>query len=62
MSLLSSHDIQMILESLTYTRKAFEEYQKYPNYEFKQERLREVDGVIEKVRAMRNDVSSMDSN
>lgn len=62
MTSLNSHDVQMILESLAYTRKAFEEYQDYPSYEFKQERIKEVDGVIEKVRAMRNDVSSIDSN
>ena len=62
MTSLNSHDIQMILESLAHTRKAFEGHGEYPTYEFKQERIKEVNGVIEKVRAIRDDVCSIEPN
>lgn len=56
---LTLDDCNFILESLEYTRKAFREtgiapHGTYPSYEFKQERMAEVEGVIERVRKLRD--------
>lgn len=50
--LFSASDLVLLAESLRYTRLAFEGYQ-YPTYEFKQQRLAEVDAVALKVNAAR---------
>jgi len=47
---LSGHDWSFILESLQYTKQRFDNY-KYPTYELRRERLDEVQGVIERIRA-----------
>ena len=56
---LTLNDCTFILESLEYTRKAFQEtgispHGTYPSNEFKQERMAEVEGVIERVRKLRD--------
>ncbi len=56
---LTLEDCNFVLESLEYTRKAFQEtgiapHGTYPSYEFKQERMSEVEGVIKRVRKLRN--------
>lgn len=48
-SRLSKRDLSFILESLRYTRKAFEEYEHYPSYEYKQKRISEANDVISSV-------------
>ena len=59
---LTNDDINLILNSLDYTRRAFEQYT-YPTNELKQSQIQHVDSVKEKVRALRanlrksNDVS-----
>jgi len=50
-------EVAFVLESLNYTRRAFEEYQGYPSYEFKQQRLADVDAVVVKLRAIRDDLT-----
>lgn len=50
---LTKDDISFLIESLRYTKQAFQDYGGYPSYEFKQERLREVDTVVAKLRALR---------
>lgn len=50
---LTNSDLEFILESLKYTRMAFEEYQKYPSYEYKQKRINEVNEVILKVKKLK---------
>ena len=50
---LNASDLDFILESLKYTRKAFEEYDRYPDYEFKQKRLAHVNDVMEKIRSLK---------
>jgi 5-bromo-4-chloroindolyl phosphate hydrolysis protein len=47
---LTREELEFIEESLKYTRKNFEEYQKYPSYEFKQQRLKQVNDVLAKIR------------
>ena len=51
---LNLDDVHFILESLQYTKKAFQEYpvgpKGYPNYEFKLKRLKDVESRIEKIR------------
>lgn len=51
---LTRADVEFILESLKYTRLRFEEYQDYPSYDFKQDRLTTLEGVTAKVRALRD--------
>ena len=47
---LTNSDWGMILESLRYTKRAFENYTSYPSYEFKKNRIKEVDDLILKIR------------
>lgn len=57
-TMLSSKDVEMVLESLKYTKMKFEEYQGYPSYEFKQGRIKDVEEVIAKVSAIRKELKS----
>jgi len=47
---LNAEDLKFILESLNYTKLNFEGYDKYPSSEFKQNRIKQVDNVISKVK------------
>jgi membrane-bound lytic murein transglycosylase MltF len=47
---LTQQDLEFILESLKYTKLKFEDYQQYPSYEYKQERIKEVQDVMSKVK------------
>jgi len=49
----SIKEITMILESLSYTKLKFEEYEKYPSYEYKQQRVKEVNDLILKIKELR---------
>lgn len=51
--ILSGKDLAFILESLSWTRKAFENTT-YPSYEFRVSRLGEVNDVMTKVRDIYN--------
>jgi hypothetical protein len=46
---LTKSDIELLLESLRYTRQKFETYQEYPNEAFRAAQLAHVDAVIEKL-------------
>lgn len=53
---ITLEDWAMILTSLAYTRRAFENSPiptVYPSYGFKQMRLREIDHLCEKIRAIK---------
>ena len=52
MNELTIEDFDLILESLRYTRRKFEEYQ-YPTYELKLQRLDECKAVEQKVLALK---------
>lgn len=47
--------IPLILESLSFTRSAFENY-RYPTYEIRQQRLAEVNAAMAAVRAVRDEL------
>lgn len=47
---LSKEDLNVILESLKYSKKAFEEYTGYPSEQFRAERIVTVVKVINKVK------------
>lgn len=47
----------LILESLKYTKRSFENYIDYPSYEFKLKQIKEVDDLISKIRQMRKGVT-----
>lgn len=49
---LTKSDLSFILESLNYTKLHFEEYDKYPNNEFKQKRINDANEVIAKVKSL----------
>lgn len=57
-NILTLEDCDFILESLKYTRLNFEEYQKYPSYEYKQKRIGDVNDVIAKVRELKASLKS----
>ena len=50
---INEKDLDFILESLEYTRLKFENYDQYPNIDFKQERLNDVNDVIKKVKNLK---------
>lgn len=52
---LTPQEIAMILESLSYTKLKFEEYDKYPSFEFKQKRVKEVNDLILKIKKIRKE-------
>jgi len=60
---LNLDDVHFILESLEYTKKAFQEYpigpSGYPNYEFKLKRLKDVESRIEKMRKIRDELKKI---
>ena len=49
---LTHEDLTFILESLKYTKIKFEEYKDYPSDEFKQQRIKDAEDVIAKVKAV----------
>ena len=51
---LTSADLDLLLESLRYTREAFATYNGYPSEDFRRERLQLVDDVATKLRSMRS--------
>jgi hypothetical protein len=53
---LNGEDFELIVESLRYTKMAFEKYEGYPDNEFKRERLKLVDSVTKKVKALRDEM------
>jgi hypothetical protein len=59
--LLTSNDLDLILESLQDTKLNFERYDYYPTLEFKQSQLERVNTAIAKVRALQNELSDKGS-
>ena len=56
MNELSARDIDQIHETLSYYRNSVMHSEKYPNYETKKEKLDYLDGLITKIRAIRDDL------
>ncbi len=65
MTQLTIFDLDFILESLEYTRHKFENYpigeKGYPSYEIKQKRMEEVNSVLSKVRALKQELKKANS-
>ena len=55
---LTKKEIKIIIDSLEYTRHKFENYDKYPSYEYKQQRIDDVNSVIIKLKRMDKAVDS----
>ena len=55
-TLLTVEEIDIILESLRHTRKSVEEYDKYPTYEYKQQRIKAVNDVTEKIQVLKKEL------
>jgi hypothetical protein len=51
---LTIQDLEKIITSLTYSKKAVEETTSHPTPEFKTERLNELDDLLKKVREMKD--------
>ena len=47
---ITYEEIEFILESLTYTKKSFQEYEYFPSEEFRKERLLKVDELVKKLK------------
>jgi hypothetical protein len=47
---IKQNNSQSILDSLNYTRFHVENYKYYPSYQFKQQRLLEVDSAIKEIK------------
>lgn len=47
---LTKEDFNVILESLKYTKKNFEEYTGYPSADFKAQRIETVNNVVNRIR------------
>ncbi len=58
MEVLTIEDCNFILESLQYTKRNFENCNSYPSYQFKLDRIGEVETLIEKLRKIRKDMKS----
>lgn len=50
---LEGSELELALESLRYTKQAFEQYERYPSHETKAERVAEVQRLIDKLRGGR---------
>lgn len=55
MNELTDEDLEVILTSLEMAAHKIGEYQRYPSYEYKQQRLREVNNVRAKVLAAKRE-------
>ena len=51
---LTIKDLDLILESLIYSKKKFEENELYPSKEFKLQRIQEVEDTINKIRELKS--------
>jgi hypothetical protein len=49
----SKKEIELILDSLEFTKKKFEEYQHYPDEEFKKSRINEAANLILKIKKIK---------
>lgn len=47
---LTKKDFAFILESLTYSKKTFQEYDRYPDENFRKQQVAKVDEVMSKVK------------
>lgn len=54
---LTITDIDVILESLEYSRHYIENYPKYPSYEFKQKQLEGINNAEAKIRALKKELT-----
>lgn len=52
---LTKEDFNVILESLRYSKKTFEEYTGYPSAEFRAQRIETVNKVIDRAKQELND-------
>jgi hypothetical protein len=59
---LTVADCNFILESLTYTEKAFREYEQYPSYEFKQWRIETCRDVRNKIQKLKKELKTEDND
>lgn len=58
---LTDDDLDLILTSLSFTRRAFQDHP-YDSYEFRREQLARVDSVAEKMRRIRDATRTTRSN
>lgn len=50
---LTKSDLSEIITSLEYTKMRFESNTEYPSYEFKRNRIEEIEDIIRKVRELK---------
>ncbi len=54
---LTAAEIERMLESLNYKRMSIENYQHYPDYQFKLSQLEQVNRDMKKLRTMKRELS-----
>lgn len=54
--MLTEQEWHILFSSLEYTKRAFENYGDYPSYEFKCERISEVENLVAKLRQLRKEL------
>lgn len=59
---LALEELELLLESLQYTRRSFENYNGYPSYEFKLARIKEVSDLMTKLRAEKREAKKQCQN
>lgn len=57
---LTIADLDIILESFRYSKKAYSEYQDYPSNDFRREQIERVEQVERKIREIRSDLKKKD--
>lgn len=51
---LTTDDIDVIMESLKYSKRAIEDYQNHPTHEFKRNQLERIETALTKLRSLRD--------
>jgi hypothetical protein len=51
---ISSEDVELVIESLGHYKMHIENYQRYPNFQLKQQEISRIEAVIAKMSELRN--------
>ena len=54
---LNARDLEVILESLSYSKQRIEEYRDHPSSAFKKQQVERIEKVMAKVRAVRDNAT-----
>jgi hypothetical protein len=52
----TTEDYEMLLESLMYSKRAVEDAENHPSYEFKLKKVKKIESLINKVRTLKKQI------